>query len=293
MKLICTSLLLVLSNALFAQQESVPGQFWNNQTHSNPAFAGLEHQLQGGAFYRDQWENVSGSPFNLYGFFNTRFGGDFGTGLNVDYGTIGFNENLNISVPISYRLQINTKNTLAFGAALGYGSVKTEGLFIPPTPGEDPFLFEGKQELLLGQAGMAFDNKWITASISARTIELAKFNDSGNFDYEPHFYSMIRGKLPFGSYAGLLQNSMAMLDVLHSYQNGFQRLQLTARVQFRQRLTLFAGIINRSSYIVGGGWDFLQKLRATYSIEITNSPLTNTSNPTHEFSLVYQLPISR
>ncbi len=71
MKLFCTSLFLILGNALFAQQESVPGQFWNNQTHINPAFAGLEYRLQGGALYRDQWQDVSGAPFNLYGFYTS------------------------------------------------------------------------------------------------------------------------------------------------------------------------------------------------------------------------------
>lgn len=293
MKLICTSLLLILSNVLLAQIESTPKQYWNNQTHLNPAFAGLEHRLQAGAMYQNQWNYPGGSLSDIYGFYNMRVGKSWGLGIDMRRTDIGYIKSTSISLPVSYRIELNEENTLALGAGLEFGEIAVDATqFIVPGTG-DPSTFKGKEKNLTTNAGVAFDNNWLTASFSANNIELTKIGDDELFRIVPTFLTFVRGKLPFGNESKLFKNSVAMLDVLHSYQNGFQQIQITARAQFRQRLTVFAGWADRSSFNVGGGWDFFQKLRATYSFEFSRSALTTSSNPAHEFALIYQLPVKK
>ena len=113
MKFICTSVFILSAYFLFGQQETIFNHFWNNQTHFNPAFAGLEYRHQAGALYRSQWQNVNGVPEDIYGFYNARLIDHLGVGINFNYGTIGFRTSYNIAIPIAYHLQLNDNAELS------------------------------------------------------------------------------------------------------------------------------------------------------------------------------------
>lgn len=292
MKLLSTTIFVFLSISLIAQQESVVNQFWNNQTHLNPAFAGLEYQLQAGVLYRNQWDGVNGAPNDLQGFYNMRLGQDWGSGININGGTIGFDQTFNISVPASYRIKLNHKNTLAFGTALALRHRSIDAALFPPTSEPDPILIQTSGQTLAAHTGVAFINNWITGSFSVQNIRLVNLSKNSNFRYSPLLVSMIRLKAPIGGKSSYNNNSQIMLEALHSYQNGFQRLQVNGRLLLRDKLSLFAGHVFNYSFVFGGGWDFYKKFRATYSAAIYRSPLQSAvTSVTHEVSFVFQLPV--
>jgi type IX secretion system PorP/SprF family membrane protein len=284
---------LLYGTILFGQQTDSPRQFWNNQTHINPAFSGLEYQLQGGVLYRWQQSQIEGRPIDVYGFFNTRIAKCWGIGMNMNYGTVGFNTTTEFHVPMSYRFQINAKHTLALGAGIGYGKLETEGLFVLPQFGTEPYMYFGKQENLFGSAGLAYDTRYFTAATSIRSIRLANLGDAGPFDFVPTYSALVRGKLPFGNNSRYFQKSLIILEALYNYQGGFQELQINTRVLLKEHLTFFAGIQNLQGIVIGTGWDFYKKLRATYAISFIRRPLSTNGGYTHEASIVYQLPATK
>ena len=292
MKLLTTCILFFATIHCFGQQESIPGQFWNNQTRINPAFAGLEYQLQGGLFYRNQWNKISGAPQDIHGFFNTSIGDKWGIGINLDGQTSGVANSHSVSIPVSYRIQLNDKQTIAIGAALGYSHIQGDLIqLIPPTAETDPLLFQIRGRKIIGHTGVAYKNHWITGSFSVRALEIAELGEN-TFNYQPSFNTQVSLRIPTEFGSGFLDHTEARLEALHTYINGFGRMQLNLRMVIYERFNLFGGYVFSDQFIVGGGWDFYKKFRATYSVGFSRSPLQSAvTSFTHEAALIYQLPI--
>ncbi|MCR9172500.1 MAG: PorP/SprF family type IX secretion system membrane protein [bacterium] len=288
MKQLLTTFILLTGISANAQQETFFNQFWNNQTHYNPAFAGLEHQMQAGALYRNQWSGVNGAPEDIYAYGNMRLKDNWGIGLQAQYGTIGFNTEFQTFVPASYRLQLNDKNTLAFGAALGFNHLSTYGTFIPPETENDPVLpSQGSIQFLTGQAGVVFKNRKIACGISARSVELADLSGNNGYDRVPHYYAMMQYKMHLGKLTA--QPLVVFLEANYGTVVVQQILQTNVRVMYKNQFTIFGGYDWSNGIIAGGGYDILEKFRLNYSITFVRNALQSVTNYTHEFAFVYML----
>ena len=217
----------------------------------------------------------------------------WGVGTNLDVGSSGSQRTFNVSIPVSYHVKINEKNAIALGASLGFNNFQASD-FIPPTAVPDPSIPTTVQEQqLLANLGIAYENNFMTGSFSVRTLELAQLGGTDHYQYQLYFLSMLRFKIPIGSRSSYSNHSLLMVEALHTYQNGFQRMQIDGRVFIKDKFTFFGGYVIQEGPIFGAGWDFFKKLRATYSAQWFRSNLQ--SDPvsiSHEASLVYQIPIS-
>ncbi|MDB3906285.1 PorP/SprF family type IX secretion system membrane protein [Crocinitomicaceae bacterium] len=289
MKSILTILLFSILFTANAQQETFFNQFWNNQTYYNPAFAGLEHKMQAGAMYRNQWDPVNGAPIDIHAFYNMRLKDHWGAGINAQYGSIGFNDQVNISIPASYQLHLNERNILAFGAALGFNHLTTTGNFIPPETWNDPHLpTQGSQQHLSGHAGVAYDNSWITGSVSVRSVPIAQLG--GGFGYQPvaHLYGMLRFKLNVARPT----NTKLFLEANFGTDLVLPALQTNARFLFNNKLSVFGGIDWTNGVLLGGGYDLYRKFRLNYSLTMIRNNLSQVTNFTHEFAFVCTLGLN-
>ncbi|XOV66746.1 MAG: PorP/SprF family type IX secretion system membrane protein [Fluviicola sp.] len=288
MKYLLTTIVIIVGFASNAQQESYFNQFWNNQTHFNPAFAGLEHRIQAGAQYRNQWTELNGATEDFYAFYNMRLRDNWGIGLQAQYGTIGFNTDFQVFAPASYRLQWKENNTLAFGAALGLNHLTIDGTFIPPETGNDPSIpTSGSTQYLSGQTGVAFTNRKFTCGISVRSIELAHLRGDNGFDPVPHYYGMMQYKMNFKELTA--QPLSIFLEANGGTDAVEYFLQTNVRVFYKNQFSVFGGYDWSNGIMAGGGYDLLEKFRLHYCITFINNPLQPVTNYTHELAFVYRL----
>lgn len=288
MKHLLTTIFILTGIISVAQQERFFNQFWNNQTHYNPAFAGLEYQLQAGAMYRNQWTGVFGAPDDIYVYGNMRVNDNWGIGLQAQYGTIGFNTEFQTFVPASYRLQWNDINTLAFGAALGINHLSTDGVLLPPQTLNDPNLPpSGSIQYLSGQTGIAFTNRKFTCGISARSLKLAHLRGNNGFDPAPHFYAMMQYKMDLQKVSS--RPFFVYFEANYGTDLVKQILQTNIRMLYNNQFSIFGGYDWNNGIIAGGGYDILKKFRLNYSITFVRNALQSVTNFTHEFAFVYML----
>lgn len=289
MKHLLTTIFFLIGVAASAQQETFFNQFWNNQTHYNPAFAGLEHKMQAGALYRSQWDGVNGAPDDLYAFYNMRLKDDWGLGINMDFGSIGFSRTLNFSIPASYRIQLSDKHTVALGAAAAFNHHSVDDGLIPPENEDDIFLITGSQQYLSAQSGIVYDNPWLTGSFSVRQIPITQLGGASGYNPVAHYYGMLRFKVPISGKA-FDPDSRLFLEANYATDRVFSALQLNARVLWKGKLSLFGGYVWNNGIILGGGYDLYKKFRLNYSVTWIRNQLSSITDYTHEIAFVYQLP---
>ena len=285
MKSVLTTLIISIVFSTYAQQETVFNQFWNNQTHYNPAFAGMEHKMQAGALYRAQWVETNGAPDDFYAFYNMRLKKNWGIGINLDYGTIGISRTYSASIPVSYRIQLKDKSTLSLGAAAALRVHSLDVALVPPDVEHIPSSFMGNKRYFNAHAGIAFDNSWLTGSVSIRSAPIAQLD--GVFGYQPvaHLYGMLRFKLNIARPS----NTKLFLEANYGTDLVLPTLQTNARILFNDKLSIFGGIDWANGVLLGGGYDLYKKFRLNYSITFVRNKLSSSTNFTHEIAFVYIL----
>lgn len=288
MKFICTSVFILSAYFLFGQQETIFNHFWNNQTHFNPTFAGLEYRHQAGALYRSQWQNVNGAPEDIYGFYNARLIDHLGVGINFNYGTIGFRTSYNIAIPIAYHLQLNDNAELSLGVAIAFNNEGIDPNFIPPETFNDPNLQVSDEQHLLTNLGIAFKNENIRTGVSIRNLTLNQINGNDDFQLARHMYGMFQYRFDI---PGWLPAPIAIYaEANFGTDFVFSTYQTNARVQYNNQYSLIAGYDFHNGPLFGLGYDLLEKFRLMYSATLVINQLSPITDFTHEFSLVYQLP---
>jgi len=291
MKLVLIIPLFVFVQCSLAQQESIPNQFWNYLPHVNPAFTGLEHEVQVGLLYRHQWTNVPNAPRDLHGFINSRAGDKSAIGLNSRIGSVGNSQSFNISIPMSYRLTFRDSSNLAFGTAVGIHSVQADD-FISSSLVDDSLVPEElNTQNLISHVGVAYKIKAYTIGIGFRNLELANFErgDIG-FQFRPTFYGNLRLTVPVGSRSQYNVHSKMMLELLYATDAISNFAQINLRVLAKDKLSFVVGAAPGNHWIFAAGWDFKKKLRTVYSIELSRNKVNSEGTSiSHEFSLIYQL----
>jgi len=252
MRFICTSIFIVSAFVLFGQ-ESVPHQFWNNFSHFNPSFAGLQYQQQAGLTYHGFRQGNSQNDYQA--FFNQRLKNNIGIGFNGNHMTGWNDQTSEISIPVSYDWNIKGKHHLALGVAPSYrnhvqpgynlDTTETGAIYITGT--DIPFT----RNIFQAHTGITYKVGVLTAGLGIRNLHIRSSGD-GTGGWEPHYYGHISAEILVGSRSEYNSRHKMILSGLYTYVNGFARIDLNARVQCENGLTLFAGGRIRSSWTQQG-----------------------------------------
>lgn len=121
-----------------AQTDPLYAQYLMNPLLINPAYAGLNNNLNAGVTYRKQWAGFDGSPvtYNASGHVSLR-DNQMGAGLMIIKDEIGSNQNTEVHASYAYRLNLNEKY-LSFGLQAGMVNFRSDNGDLNIYHPEDP-----------------------------------------------------------------------------------------------------------------------------------------------------------
>lgn len=110
------AVLLIMSIASYAQQDSQFTQYMYNTINVNPAYAGSRETMSIFALHRTQWVGLDGAPVTNTASIHTPINGsNVGLGLSIINDRIGPSDENNISVDFSYTIPTSDRYKLSFG----------------------------------------------------------------------------------------------------------------------------------------------------------------------------------
>lgn len=110
------SVLMLLSGAIYAQQDAQFTQYMYNTVNVNPAYAGSRNSMSVFALHRTQWVGLDGAPVTNQASINTPIeGSNIGLGLSILNDKIGPSDESDISVDFSYSIKTSDRYKLSFG----------------------------------------------------------------------------------------------------------------------------------------------------------------------------------
>lgn len=108
--------LMLLSGAIYAQQDAQFTQYMYNTVNVNPAYAGSRNSMSVFALHRTQWVGLDGAPVTNQASINTPIeGSNIGLGLSILNDKIGPSDESDISVDFSYSIKTSDRYKLSFG----------------------------------------------------------------------------------------------------------------------------------------------------------------------------------
>ncbi|MFZ4100431.1 MAG: PorP/SprF family type IX secretion system membrane protein [Sphingobacterium thalpophilum] len=203
-----------------AQINPLGAQYFHNQYLANPAMAGYRGGMRLNLGYRNQSDNIPGSPKNL------SVTGDYGTekvgvGINFFKDEAGLFNRSRLQGTYAYHLPLDDSQKLHCGISLGIQTERLNNQAIVGSPNDQVVIsFNDQESILDGDFGMAYTSSTfsIMGSISNLSRQL-KIEDEQTADFGM-FYTAVGYKIkltdwhvePKVAYRGFL-NFQNILDV--------------------------------------------------------------------------------
>src|ERR1700759_2027143 len=99
--------LLLISSALFAQQESLFTMYRYHMNVINPAYAGVDKETVLTSTYRDQWVGIPQSPLTQAVSFGTHVGKNVGLGLSMVNNKTFIENQTFVGLDFSYKIKVH------------------------------------------------------------------------------------------------------------------------------------------------------------------------------------------
>ena len=282
----------------YAQQDAHFTQYMFNQMYFNPAAAGLEQGFRGGLLYRNQWtgykglNDVGGAPQNILFTGSMPINGtNTAVGLVINNDKIGPLSDLQASLNGAYHFKLKS-GKLSAGLRLGIYSRSISSTDLRVNDPNDPVYLnlQGSSGQIVPDFGFGlyYSSDKMFAGLSTTHLNEPQFDFSGTKSpLDRHYYIM-------GGYNLDLSPDIVLTPSFNlKYDSKVLQYELSAIARFNNQF--LGGLAYRQGDAVSAilGATFLQnKLRVTYSIDLT-VPATEAKRPTsHEFMVSYFHPIA-
>ncbi|GHM99830.1 membrane protein [Cytophagales bacterium WSM2-2] len=179
-----------VASTLFAQQDPLYSQYYNNPMLINPAFAGSTERLYAGIAYRSQWAGVDGGPktFNLNGHI-ALMDNKVGLGVLAVQDQIGDIKNTQYGVTGAYRIKLS-KSVFSFGMQMGAIRYATDPGAVKVQNNPDPAFSQFSETKFNTGVGVMLQSEKYVISLSVPKI-LASTVSQGGQDiqiYSQNYY---------------------------------------------------------------------------------------------------------
>jgi type IX secretion system PorP/SprF family membrane protein len=280
--LLLTAYVLVICTTAKAQIDPLYAQYLNNPLLINPAYAGLNNNLNAGVSYRKQWAGFEGSPttFNVNAH-TSLFDNRMGVGLMVVKDNVGVNSNTEIHGTYAYRIDLDQKY-FSFGLQAGVISYKGNYNDLNPYDPQDPAFME-VQNITKPSFGAGVilhsERYFIGLSIPRMLKAKVTVDDIESQLYSQHFYAM-------GAYTFYLNEHIRLKPsvLLKSVKGSPISTDVNFSATFEEKIT--AGIYTRNlnAYGLMGQIKFGGSYRFGYAFEVPSGNSVGARFTTHELS---------
>jgi type IX secretion system PorP/SprF family membrane protein len=286
--LVASSLAVLFSAGVFAQQDKLITHFIYDKMSLNPGETGLDEGICGTTIYRNQWDKVNGAPnsalLNIEANMNRFFPG--GLGLSFYHDAIGFNRQNNLLLNYSYPLELGEAGTLGIGIGVGIVNFGMNPDWVPPVTSTDPSLptgFSGTNlDLNFGLYFKGTQDYYAGISSTHLTESLVSDGTAANGYQTARHYYVMGGK----KFRDLLGGDIDANVLLRTDMVKFSA-DINARYIWRN--IAYGGLTYRTSDAVAImlGWVPLRNMTVGYSYDITVNKLSNISRGSHEIMVKY------
>jgi type IX secretion system PorP/SprF family membrane protein len=271
-----------------AQQDPIYAQYLNNPLPINPAYAGINDQFSARLQFRTQWAGIEANPLTA------NFSGNIsilqnkmGAGLVVTGDKLGDIQNIEVSVPVSYKIKLND-TYLSFGMQAGFVNQSNNHGDLSIRDADDPaFASFSETSFNLG-AGFMLKNDKYRLGISAPRLVPAKFTTMDGTPlelYKQHYYL-------FGSYIFRMSDKLWFRPsvLLRGTANTPVSIDLNPTFTFREFYS--AGIFTRNFKSYGALVQVLVKnFHVGYVFELPGSQNSSVRFTSHEVTLGVSLGV--
>ena len=265
-----------------AQVDPLYAQYLNNPLLINPAYAGLNNNLNIGVSFRKQWAGFDGSPttYNVNGH-TSLFDNRMGVGLIVLRDNVGINSNTEVHGTYAYRLDLDQKY-LSFGLQAGFISFKGNNTDLNPYDPLDP-AFSENQSITKPSfgAGLILNSDRYFAGISVPRMLKAKvtISDLETELYSQHFYMM-------GAYIFYINEHIRLKPsvLLKSVKGSPLSADVNFALNFEEKYTAGVYTRNLNAYGLMAMIKFGGSYRFGYAFEVPSGNSVGARFTTHELT---------
>ncbi len=272
-----------------AQIDPLYAQYLNNPLLINPAYSGLNNNLNAGVTYRKQWAGFDGSPttYNVNAH-TSLLDNRMGVGLIVLKDMVGVNSNTEVHGTYAYRLDLDQKY-LSFGLQAGFISFKGNNTDLNPYDKLDPAFTENQNfsKPSFG-AGVILNSERYFFGLSVPRMLKSKVivSDVETELYSQHFYAM-------GAYIFYINEHLRLKPsvLLKSVKGSPLSADVNFALNFEEKYT--AGIYTRNlnAYGLMAQIKFAEAYRFGYAFEVPSGNSVGARFTTHELSFGINLAL--
>ncbi|MDM1451535.1 PorP/SprF family type IX secretion system membrane protein [Myroides odoratimimus] len=273
-----------------AQQDPQYTQYMYNANMINPAYVASKENLSIFGMYRAQWVGMDGAPKTAVVSGSTPLG-DNGLALGVNFANdrIGAMDENNISVDLSYTIDLNQDYKLAFGlkTAANILSVDYTKLTIfDPTDPTTLTNINNKFNPNIGAGAYLFSDKaYVGVSVpNFLTTDRYDDNEVTVMRQKAHFYLM--GGYVFELNPGLKFKPATLIKAVSGAP---LQVDLTANFLIVDKFTIGAAYRWDASVSALAGFQINEGLFVGYSYDADTSKLNNYNSGSHEIFLRFEL----
>jgi type IX secretion system PorP/SprF family membrane protein len=273
-----------------AQQDPQYTQYMYNTSMVNPAYAGSRGTLNVFGMYRTQWVGLDGAPKTANVSVSTPLGeSGLGLGVNFTNDRIGAMDENNISVDLSYAIDLNEDYKLAFGIKTTANLLNVDYTKLNIHNPTDPNSSENIKNKFNPNIGaglyMYSDKAYVGVSVpNFLTTDRYDDNDITTMRQKMHFYLM--GGYVFELGRDVLFKPAALVKAVSGAP---LQVDLTANFLFYEKFTLGAAYRWDASVSALTGFQVNENLFVGYAYDFDTTSLRHYDSGSHEIFLRFEL----
>lgn len=296
-----STLLLLISNSVQAQQPAQYSMFMLNKYQYNNAYNGLDESLSLTGVFRKQWVGLSGAPLNVN--FNAHLPIEYissGVGLGFEYDVIGAYKNLSVRASYSYILDFGKSGKLSLGLAGRFLQKNLDGtkLLTPDGDYESGINHNDPIVPVANESGTSFSfdaaayykHKFFELGIAAinLTQPTLQFATDAQVRYNRAYFLNASGTIKLNDKFDLLPSFLLKTD--------FVKFQPELALLLKWNDTVFGGVAYRGydvlstdAFVFIAGMQITPNLLLAYSYDLSIGSLNSYNSGSHEVVLNYNL----
>ncbi|MPM24284.1 hypothetical protein SDC9_70765 [bioreactor metagenome] len=287
-KILILSVILFVSVASIAQQESMYSQYTFNSFVLNPAVAGSNDYMPFRFGIRRQWTGIKDGPMTQLLSMHTSIGQTdrMGTGGVIIHDQYGPLSKSGIRGAFSYTINPDAETKFAFGISLSCYQLTVDETNLNIIDPSDAVINGEKESVIIPDADFGFyvHNERLFAGFSATQLIQYPLNLNNDLrEQVPHYYLL-------GGYRFTISESTEMEPSLLVKKNGPMPVQvdITARAIFNKNYWCGLSFRTQDAAVLMIGMNY-EQFTIGYAFDYTVSALSNINNGTHEIVLGYNL----
>jgi type IX secretion system PorP/SprF family membrane protein len=276
-----------------SQIDPLYAQYLNNPLVINPAYTGINKELNASASFRKQWAGFDGSPTTLnFTAHSSLLNNKMGAGLMIVQDNIGENKNTLAMGTYSYKIEFE-KMFLSFGLQAGISNYRSDNMELNIEDETDPY-FAGSQNITKPEfgAGLILHNDYLFVGLSVPRMLKSSETFGSGVDaveatlYTQHMYGM-------ASYIFFLSERVRLKPaVLLKYVKGNPlSADINALFNIDERYGVGAFTRNFNTYGLLGSIKFAQSYKFSYAFEMPTNQSVGSNYTTHEITLALSLSV--